>query len=495
MSTDKDVVIVAAGSAYALYVKYAMYFCQPGRSFQPIERLGFYTGNEIKPHVPGVLARRDAVHMSRASAHTLRLSSSHEDVAIGQLMEHLLADGVLCEGDVQQVFLLSPADDPRTLVLPAPIRNGSVGPRGQRVAWTQRQRYISSAALKAAPETTVDLTGVAVPATEPGVAGDSESSICSGTTPLSLPQGHGLVGQTPWYQEIRDIHDRHFHDPWQERVDVINQRYRLSRQHMLFTPDPDGPFPWFNGDIEAVEPERWILVISLNHFVNPDAREAYDRSTSARYTPETYWDHRRTFNTQSWYRHFFGPLARVGAAALGEQLTREQEPTFATNRMIFVEMCPYGSQKFSLSWQTVEELLVTDLGFRLASDVNRLLIERGRPALVMVNGLRAIDMFEHVYADALTWRQVRYASCDLRKESGMPKRLMHYCGSLELGHYVVPVVGFPFLRTPATHNSNSEVALLARYVRQCVEDQRCHVSSKDRSAGAKHQERTQASHG
>ena len=41
--------IVAAGSAYDLYSKYAMYFCQPGRSFQPIQRIGFYTGNEIKP--------------------------------------------------------------------------------------------------------------------------------------------------------------------------------------------------------------------------------------------------------------------------------------------------------------------------------------------------------------------------------------------------------------------------------------------------------------
>jgi hypothetical protein len=293
-----------------------------------------------------------------------------------------------------------------------------------------------------------------------------------------------LSEQSPWYQEIREIHDRNFHHWWQERVDAINQRYALSRQPMLFTPDPGAPMPWFNGDIEAVEPGGWVLVISLNHYVNPDDRKSLPRVTSDRYTPQSYWDHRRTFNTSHWYGKFFGPLARVAAAALGEQVIREQEPAFATNRMIFVEMCPYGSQKFSLSWQTVEELQESDPGVQLAADVNRLLVERGRPALVMVNGHRAVDMFAHLYADARTWRETRYPSCDLPQAGHEPKWLRHACGSLDLGHYVVPIMGFPFLRTPATHNSNAEVALLANYVRQCVGNQGCDLSGPDRSAGA-----------
>lgn len=452
MDTDKDVVIVAAGSAYALYVKYAMYFCQPGRSFRPIERIGFYTGNEIKPHFPRILARHDHVGIDRASARTLRLSSSKHEAAIGHVVEHLLDDGVLHEGDVQQVFLLSPADHPLTLVLPAPIQNVSVGPRGQRVAWTQKQRYISSAALKAAPPTTADLSGT--------------------TSSLGTPEP-GPEVQTPWYQEIRDIHNRHVHDTWQGRIDAINQRYALSGAHKLFTPDPDAPMPWFNGNIEAVEPGNWVLVISLNHYVNPDSLSTSGFDTTGSHTAETYLDHRLTFNTESWYGKFFGPLAQVAAAALGEQLTREQEPLFATNRMIFVEICPYGSQKFSLSWQTVEELLEKDLGFRRAAEVNRLLVEQGRPALVIVNGARSIDMFAHLYADVLTWRQYCYNSCDLPKNRRKRKQLRHFCGSLDLGHNVVPVVGFPFLKTPHTHNSNAELALLANHVRQCVEDRGC----------------------
>ena len=161
MSSEKDVVIVAAGGAYDHYLKYAMYFCQPGRSFQDVERMGFYTGNEIKPYFPRILAHRDHVSVDRASAHTLRVSLSNDEAVIGQLVERLIRDGVLEEGSVGQVFLLSPADDPRTLVLPKPIQNASVGSKGQRVAWTQYQRYASSAGLNAAPATTADLTSVA----------------------------------------------------------------------------------------------------------------------------------------------------------------------------------------------------------------------------------------------------------------------------------------------------------------------------------------------
>ena len=159
MSPDKDVVIVAARDAYPRYLTYAMYFCQPGRTFQPVERMGFYTRNEIKPQIPRILARRDHVGIDRATAQTLRMSSSNDEAAIGQLVERLIRDGVLGEGDVQQLFLLSPADDPRTLILPGPIHNASVGSRGQRIAWTQGQRYANSSALAAGPETTAELDG------------------------------------------------------------------------------------------------------------------------------------------------------------------------------------------------------------------------------------------------------------------------------------------------------------------------------------------------
>jgi hypothetical protein len=154
VNEDKDVVIVAARNAYPLYLKHAMYFCQPGRTFREVDRIAFYTGNEIKPEIPSILARRDHVSIDRATARSLQASASRADAAIGELVERLICDGVLGEGDVQQMFLLSPANDVRTVRLRGPIHNASVGRRGQRIAWTQGQRYASLAELEANPETT-----------------------------------------------------------------------------------------------------------------------------------------------------------------------------------------------------------------------------------------------------------------------------------------------------------------------------------------------------
>ena len=274
-----------------------------------------------------------------------------------------------------------------------------------------------------------------------------------------------------WYQGIRDIHDRHFHESWQERADAINQRFQLSRGHILLTHGPGVPMPWFNGDIHSVEPGHWVLVVSLNHQIDSHAPEASSRQDSESFAKEARWNDRRTLNTDRWYGRFFGPLTRVAAAAMQEHLTSEQEPAFATNRMIFVEICPYASSRFDLQWPVIEELLTSDPGFRLASEVNHLLIEKGEPGLVMVNGTSAIDVFQHLYANALKWREIRYDSCHPPREGRNQKRLRHYCGLLRIGKRPVPIVGFPFLRTPWTHNSNQEVALLGDHAFQCIRSQ------------------------
>jgi hypothetical protein len=273
----------------------------------------------------------------------------------------------------------------------------------------------------------------------------------------------------PWYQRIRDIHDEHFDAPWQERADAINKRFGLCGSHKLVTHGPGIPPPWFIGDIEAVVPGRWVLAVSLNHQVNPDAPYFRSRLGNPRPTPDSYWDYCRNFNRDHCYRRFFGPLAQVAAAGLGESLPSDQECTFATNRMIFTEICPYGSNKFNLGWAQVEAILKTDDGFRLAREVDCLLIEAGEPALVMVNGATAVEMFERVQGNALAWQELRYESPDAPREGNKPKRLRHFCGRLQSGTHSVPIVGFPFLRRPRTHNSNCELDLLGHYAFRCVE--------------------------
>ena len=279
-----------------------------------------------------------------------------------------------------------------------------------------------------------------------------------------------MTEPSTWYQEIRAIHDRHFNDPWQERANAINRRFNLPRPHMLLTHGPGVPMPWFNGDIERIEPGHWVLVISLNHQINPDKKEALDQYGFGMYTPDTYWEHWRTFNTEHWYPDFFAPLVRIASGGLGETVPREQEFTFPTNRMLFSEICPYGSNKFGMSRPMIEELQSSDMGFQLAAKINHVLITKGRPALVLVNGNPAVDAFHRKYIGSLRWQESRYPSTDSRREGRKKKFLRHKAGFLALDQLQVPVVGFPFLRTPRTHNSVHELGQLSRHIRTFLLD-------------------------
>lgn len=135
----------------------ACIFASPAARSGDVHRLGFYTRNEIKPEFLQILARRDHIRFDQATAQRLRDSSSPEDVAIGEMIDRLRGT-VLGEGDEQRLFLLSPANDPRTLLLP----NRSATRRALPVVAAphgQGQRYISSAALVAGPATTDELAG------------------------------------------------------------------------------------------------------------------------------------------------------------------------------------------------------------------------------------------------------------------------------------------------------------------------------------------------
>lgn len=157
IDADKDVVVVAASGGYPHYLRYAAYFCQPGRTFRDVARMGFYADGEIKPEIPRILARRDHVSFDHATVRALHDAEAADDVRIGWLIDRLLRDGVLPEGAVEQVFLLSPAGDERTVVLPRPIRNTETAGSGRSIGWLQGQRYASLAALPVGPATTEEL--------------------------------------------------------------------------------------------------------------------------------------------------------------------------------------------------------------------------------------------------------------------------------------------------------------------------------------------------
>jgi hypothetical protein len=149
---DADTVVVAAKVAYPEYLENASYICQPGRRFRDdIKYLAFYSGKVIQREVPFIRHRRDNVIFSRDEASRLRASGDKAGTIIAGLIDENLDSGRRPADAPHQVFLLSSPGDETTLRLPREVRHTKKG------AWTQGQRYTSSAALARGPATTEEL--------------------------------------------------------------------------------------------------------------------------------------------------------------------------------------------------------------------------------------------------------------------------------------------------------------------------------------------------
>jgi hypothetical protein len=149
---DADTVIVAARAAYLEYQETDASVCQPGGRFRDgIKYLGFYKDKAIQREVPLILHRRDGVIFSGDEVRSLSASGDEVDNAISEVITRSHEFGWRVDERQYQVFLLSAPGDATTLALPQAIRNTSRG------AWTQGQRYTSSAALKRGVSTTDEL--------------------------------------------------------------------------------------------------------------------------------------------------------------------------------------------------------------------------------------------------------------------------------------------------------------------------------------------------
>ena len=152
LGAPEDVVIVAAGTAYPFYQQHGLYVCQAGRSFSAdVKRMGFYRGKAIQREVPEILWHGDGFDISAESIAALAAGDDSAGRSTAGALRDAVEQGAMEMGWQAQVFLLSTPDDDRTLTLDHPIAHRKRG------AWTQNQRYVSSDALRAGPETTEDL--------------------------------------------------------------------------------------------------------------------------------------------------------------------------------------------------------------------------------------------------------------------------------------------------------------------------------------------------
>ena len=263
----------------------------------------------------------------------------------------------------------------------------------------------------------------------------------------------------PWISELRRIHDENFTFDWDGHVRSVNERLQLSGRDQ-FGLIPGLPPAWFVGDVAAVTPEHWVLVVSLNQARDSDGDSWH---LAQNYTRQTFWDHWRWLHRDWWEPKFYRRLLRLASAALGEDVHEEQEASFATTRMVFAELCPYPSESFALSASDLDELVRDDVGFRLAAEVQRVLINEGRPALVILNGTGTLRSFTELYGEDLELRERRYSSI-----SRPEKTLWHEEGRYTTDRWSVPILGIPFLGKPQTHNSYDEVDQLGEMARALV---------------------------
>ena len=264
-----------------------------------------------------------------------------------------------------------------------------------------------------------------------------------------------------WDARLRKLHDKNFDFDWDEHIRALNEERGLEGRHAFGLAAPTLAPSWLVGDVEAAEPGRWVLVVSLNQA----RREEDEASHLARnYTAQSYWDHWRFLNRNWWEPRFYRPLVRLASRALGAETPSDAESEFATTRMVFVELSPYPSREFALSADDIRLLTAVDRGYRIATRVREILIHEGRPALVVLNGLRTIEAFAHVHRDRARlhgWR--RYASVHNARRT-----LRHREGHYDAGTSSVPLLGMPFLRKAGTHNANAEIDQLGDMARSLV---------------------------
>jgi len=265
-------------------------------------------------------------------------------------------------------------------------------------------------------------------------------------------------GSGAWLNKLRRLHDDSFHVDWKLHLSGLNEQLHLSGDERLQTAIDDFPPSWFNGDLEAIEPGRWALVISLNPQLGRP--EGYDVVE----TPDAYWRFWRTFNSDYglWlWGPFFNPLVRVASKALGEELPANFQK-FATNRMIFTEVCPYASRSFSLAPNDVARLAESDIGFIISAGFTRILLEQAEPGIVLVNGNPSTGLFDERRKARLDWEEVQYQAAGQRN--------LHHRQGWYTGPTGSPIamVGFPFLGRPNSHNGNADYEQLGMRIRDFV---------------------------
>jgi len=126
------------------------------------------------------------------------------------------------------------------------------------------------------------------------------------------------------------------------------------------------------------------LVVSLNHQLPAPGMYAEVTAANA-------WDTWREHSRKVWYPGFYRPLTHLAGAVRGDSIELEAEADFATERMVFTELCPVRRKASPGGMRTCGGWRRTMSGSRPPLASGRSLIEDGEPALILVNGVPAVS--------------------------------------------------------------------------------------------------------
>lgn len=143
LAPEEDTVIVAARSAWHIYLATGVYACQVNRSFRDVQHMGFYSSGKIQPEIAKILDSIDDVEL---------LPNLHQS-ELGIAVDRLLAERPDMKGIRQKLFLLSPPESADTRILENAIINVNKSKSNKTTAFTMSQRYVVLANLDGAKNT------------------------------------------------------------------------------------------------------------------------------------------------------------------------------------------------------------------------------------------------------------------------------------------------------------------------------------------------------
>ncbi len=160
------VLIVPARSAIEDYRNFSVYVCQPNRTFQRVEYIGFYHNGMIDRHIAKILYEPvEEIELTKEGidsppTSTKFPSEDKQKLEVKQklyeLVEKLEGAGSARLGGTFKVFFLSPFNSPG-IELSQDVKNDLRSQSGRPTAFVQGQRYVTLSALQKNPATTTEL--------------------------------------------------------------------------------------------------------------------------------------------------------------------------------------------------------------------------------------------------------------------------------------------------------------------------------------------------